>query len=378
MEHMVLDSAALGFRMAQARQRAGLTQAELAQSIGVNRSVLAKMETGNRRLTALELARVAEALGERIEWFVEDAPPAIVSHRNVTDPGEPSPRIDTEVDRRVRAVEFVARNDSAFRDKVRQTPVFPLPESKEEAEELAREARTVIGVKQSGPLNDLGTKVVHAGLFPFMVDLGTDAADAASVLLDAGAVAVVNGALRVGRRRLSLAHELGHVLVADEYTVDWRIDGTPHRDSREQLMDRFARALLLPGASLQERWEAWGGGADNGLRPATVRTASHFRVDMSTLARRLRELELINDAQAAQVRTTRTTRADIVEHDLVVSDELQDDRLPREYEAAVLRLFTSERVSEERALDLLMDTWDAAELPALPQLNESAIWQFVS
>lgn len=375
---MVLNSAELGLRVAQARQRAGITQAELSQAIGVNRSVLAKMENGSRRLTALELAHVAEALGERIEWFVEDAPRAIVSHRNVTDPGEPSPSIDAEVERRVHAVEFVARNDIEFRDKVRQPPEFPLPGSKAEADELAREARKLLGAQPDEPLNDLGRRTVGAGLLPFVVSLGTDAADAASVLLDAGAVAVVNGALRVGRRRLSLAHELGHLLVADEYTVDWRIDGSTSRDSREQLMDRFARSLLLPDTSLREKWEAWGGTTDHDLRSATVRAASHFRVDMSTLARRLRELGLVSGTQAAQVRTTKTTRADIVEHDLVISDELQEGQLPREYEAAVLRLFTSDRISEDRALDLLMGTWEAAELPELPKLSESAIWQFVS
>ncbi|WP_152514257.1 helix-turn-helix domain-containing protein [Nocardiopsis valliformis] len=375
---MVLNSTELGLRVSQARQRAGLTQAELSQAIGVNRSVLAKMENGSRRLTALELAQVAEALGERIEWFVEDTPPAIVSHRNVTDPGEPSPRIDAEVERRVRAVEFVARNDTEFRDKVRRPPEFPLPGSREEADKLAREARELLGVGQSEPLHDLGTKVIRAGLLPFIVNLGRDAADAASVLLDAGAVAVVNGGLRVGRRRLSLAHELGHVLVADEYTVDWRIDGSTNRGFHEQLMDRFARSLLLPDISLEENWEVCGGNTENGLRAAAVRVASHFRVDMSTLARRLRELELISGAQAAQVRTTRTTKADIVEHDLVSSDELPKKPLPRVYEAAVLRLFTSEKISEERALDLLMGTWETAELPELPKLNESAIWQFVS
>ncbi|GAA1458675.1 hypothetical protein GCM10009603_13490 [Nocardiopsis exhalans] len=378
MEHMVLNSTELGLRVSQARQRAGLTQAELSQAIGVNRSVLAKMENGSRRLTALELAQVAEALGERIEWFVEDTPPAIVSHRNVTDPGEPSPRIDAEVERRVRAVEFVARNDTEFRDKVRRPPEFPLPGSREEADKLAREARELLGVGQSEPLHDLGTKVIRAGLLPFIVNLGRDAADAASVLLDAGAVAVVNGGLRVGRRRLSLAHELGHVLVADDYTVDWRIDGSTNRGFHEQLMDQFARSLLLPDISLEENWDVCGGNTENGLRTAAVRVASHFRVDMSTLARRLRELELISGAQAAQVRTTRTTKADIVEHDLVSSDELPKKPLPRVYEAAVLRLFTSEKISEERALDLLMGTWETAELPELPKLNESAIWQFVS
>ena len=375
---MVLNSAELGHRVALARQRAGLTQSDLAQAIGVNRSVLAKMEIGSRRLTALELAQVAQALDERIEWFVEEAPPAIVSHRNVTDPGEPSPRIDNEVERRARAVEFVARHDTEFQDQVSQPPVFPMPKDKEEAEELAREARDILGVPRSDPLNDLGTKVVRAGLLPFVIDMGIDAADAAGVLLDHGAVAVVNGALRVGRRRLSLAHELGHLLVADEYTIDWRIDGSLNRDSRERLMDLFARSLLLPSESLHERWASWGGETDQGFRAATVRTASHFRVDMSTLARRLHELELISGSQAGRIRTTKTTRADIVEHDLVNSDELQPDRLPREYEAAVLRLFIKETISEDRTLDLLMNTWESAELPTIPQRNESAIWQFVS
>ena len=36
---------------------------------------------------------MAEAPSGRIEWFIEGAPPVVVSHRNVTDPGGPSPRI---------------------------------------------------------------------------------------------------------------------------------------------------------------------------------------------------------------------------------------------------------------------------------------------
>lgn len=46
----------------------------------------------------MELARVTEALDVRIEWFVEDAPAAIVSRRNAQDPGAPSPRIEAEGD----------------------------------------------------------------------------------------------------------------------------------------------------------------------------------------------------------------------------------------------------------------------------------------
>ncbi len=44
----------------------------------------------------------------------------------------------------------------------------------------------------------------------------------------------------------------------------------------------------------------------------------------------------------------------------------------------MLRLFMSETVSEVRALDLLLDTWDSSDLPQLPPRDESEIWQFVS
>jgi transcriptional regulator with XRE-family HTH domain len=73
-----VDARAMGERIAAARLRASMTQAELASALGVDRSVLAKIEVGARRVTALELSRIAEAVDERIEWFVSDAPPSIV------------------------------------------------------------------------------------------------------------------------------------------------------------------------------------------------------------------------------------------------------------------------------------------------------------
>ena len=89
-----LDAAAMGVRVAEARGRAGLTQAQLAAATSLDRSALAKIENGTRRVSALELARIADAVDERIEWFVTDAPPAVVSHRNMLEgraqPAQPS------------------------------------------------------------------------------------------------------------------------------------------------------------------------------------------------------------------------------------------------------------------------------------------------
>lgn len=214
------------------------------------------------------------------------------------------------------------------------------------------------------------------GLLPFSVHLD-DGADAGTVLLQSGGVAVVNGDLRVGRRRLALAHELGHFLIADPCTTDWRV-AAAEPDALESRLDRFARSVLLPEADLSARWTAWTADLEETLRDAAVRACGHYRVDMATLARRLTDLGLADAGQAEQVRRVQTTRADIVEKNLVVRDEFAPVWLPRPYEQAVLRLYRSETISGDRALGLLRETFDADELPELPPAPESEIWALIS
>lgn len=374
MEHMTVDAEEIGRRIAEARGRAGLTQEALADRLALARSSLAKIEGGSRRVTALELARVAEELGTRIEWFLEDAPEAIVSRRNAQDPGAPSPGIDLVVERVARAVEFVS--ERSRRLPLTSPPEAAMPRDREQAEELAANARSLLGAAPGGPITDLAGPFAAIGLLAFSFDLGRDSADAATILLRHGGVAIINGDRPVGRRRLALAHELGHYLVADEYAVDWRVAEAQDAERRESLLDRFARAVLLPPTSIEEDWHRFASG-DGGLRSAAVRMASSYRVDMATLARRLAELAIIDGADAKKVRETRTTRADIVEYDLVVADELASPALPRVYERAVLSLYREETISSARALDLLFDTWGDEPLPTLPRRSEGEIWQFV-
>ncbi len=176
---------------------------------------------------------------------------------------------------------------------------------------------------------------------------------------------------------MAAAHELGHHLFADEYTVDWRVAEQSESDHWESLLDRFARAVLLPEAGLEDMWRTLRA-AGGDLRTSAVRVASAFRVDMSTLARRLLELRLVDGGEADHVRLARTTKADIVEFGLVVHDELASPELARPYVQAVLRLYRSGSVSAARAIDMLLDTWEEADLPQVPLLPENSIWKFVS
>ena len=345
-----------------------LTQAECAERAEMERTALAKIETGARRVGAVELARLAGALEMRVEWFFDDAPTAVVSRRNSAEPGAASPPIDRATERISREVEFL---QSIGELRLAASPALAFPTTPEEAEEAAADVRRRLGYDGGEPSVNLAGHVAGIGLLAFSVALGEESADGGSILLENGGVAVVNGSRDVGRRRLTLAHELGHYVFADEYSTDVDIYSAPSRT--ERLIDRFARAVLLSAGTLAGRW----GGGDS-TRTDAVRIASEFRVDMSTLARRLDELSLASPEETAVVRATRTRRADIVEFELVVAHELTPTTLPDIYVKAVLNAYRSDEISAARALGLLLDTWAEEDLPDLPPIPAEAIASFVS
>lgn len=363
----------VGERIAEARAEHGLTQAQLASAVGVDRSALAKIESGIRRVSALELVAIARELHRRVEWFVDPGPESIVSYRT-TRSGIATQTIDTELDRIVRDVEFVADQIPGL-VAGQPEPMAP-PRTTDDTEALAIRARDLLGLAQEQPAHDLASLVTEIALLPFVVRLG-DGADAGTVLLRTGGVTVVNGDLHVGRRRLALAHELGHYLIADPYTTDWRIDST-EAEPLEARLDRFARALLMPATDLETRWHAWMNRPGEALRDVAVRAGSHYRVDMATLARRLTECGLIGTDDAAAVRQVQTKKADIVEKNLVVHHEMEPVCLPRRHARAVLSLYRNEVISDDRALGLLYGTFDQDALPDLPPRSPAEIWTVTS
>lgn len=360
----------LGRRIGEARRNRGMTQQECALRAGMGRTVLNKIENGARRVGAMELAQLATALDMRIEWFFEDAPPAVVSRRGAAEPGVLPTVLDRTVERLAREVTFLRSILDEFDLPV--TPELPDPLSPPAAETAAAEVRNMLGYEDGEPALDLVGRAAEIGLLIFSLDCGVADADGASVLLDNGGVAVVNGDRQIGRRRLTAAHEIGHYVFADEYSTDWNVlDASASRT--EGLIDRFARGLLLPSDALEARWR---GGEQT--RTDAVLIGHDFRVDMSTLAQRLDELEIAPPAELGAVRQTRIRKADILEHDLYVPTDLSPPELPTFYIKAALDAYRGREISAARACSLLLETWTDDDLPELPMLPADAIWSFVS
>ncbi|NQX16128.1 helix-turn-helix domain-containing protein [Rathayibacter sp. VKM Ac-2857] len=377
-----MSSRVLGTRIRETRSRRGMSQDELGAAVGLERSVVSKIEAGVRRVTALELSDIAAALGARMSEFFEDPTPAIIAHRSSRGLDTVDSNIDGLLSGLVRDVEFIAGLNAAKLpravDDSGARPRWKPPTTGREAEALAVRARELLALPEDAPARDLSELVSKAGLLAFSSDIGADTADAGSVQYTLGGIAVVNSHMKVGRRRLALAHELGHHLTAAAYVVDWRVsehglDSVP----LESKLDRFARAVLLPEQALLREWPTLV--ETSGARNAAILTASRYRVDFASLASRLRELDLVSQDDAAVVRQCKPIAADYIELDLhAPPEELTGTSVPRQFSKAVLDLVKTERISRERGLDLLRRTLADEDLPEVRPRRADEIWSFVS
>jgi len=66
----------IGRRIREARERAGISLADLADRVGTTASRAARYEQGALRLAARELLEIAQALGRNVTFFFQDAPNA--------------------------------------------------------------------------------------------------------------------------------------------------------------------------------------------------------------------------------------------------------------------------------------------------------------
>lgn len=61
-------------RLKEARKLAGLSQGQVAKILGLHRPSVSEMEAGNRRISATEVARLAEIYDVSVAWLLGEAP----------------------------------------------------------------------------------------------------------------------------------------------------------------------------------------------------------------------------------------------------------------------------------------------------------------
>jgi Zn-dependent peptidase ImmA (M78 family) len=329
----------------------------LADRVGLDRTMIAKVEAGRRRLDALELARVSAALGVPMRLLVEDRP-AVISRRAVPLTEES----DTAV----------ARNSERLNDvlaewllDVRQlielsvlepTPPLGYPHAVTGADDARRAAwwlRDRLGLG-SGPVDSMLGVCERAGQLVLVTDAP---GDGASVIDHDVAVAVVSLTGDPGRRRTTAAHELGHLVIGDEYSSDLGVHAS--RGRREAAIDAFAAEFLLPADVIA------GAGAQRPLRDRLVELAARYRTSWSLTLKQADRARVVDADTRRRLNQSAPTRVEFLEAvGWTPQPDLDAVRVPPGYAHAVLEAWRRDLVTAARAVELMRGQIRQDDLPA--------------
>jgi transcriptional regulator with XRE-family HTH domain len=67
----------LGERMRRSREYLGLSQGDVAEVLGLSRPAITQMEGGRRKISTLELGKLARLYGQSYEYFLGDVPEVV-------------------------------------------------------------------------------------------------------------------------------------------------------------------------------------------------------------------------------------------------------------------------------------------------------------
>jgi transcriptional regulator with XRE-family HTH domain/Zn-dependent peptidase ImmA (M78 family) len=358
----------VGARVTEARSGRGLSQEALGSEIGLDRTAITKIEAGRRQISSLELVRLADALDRPLQWFVSPPPAAVISRRAALEGRRTDPAGDQMLDAIARDLAVLAGvHVLAPGDAIGSLSAIGPGDSGWDVEKAASKARSMLRVDAGSPLHDLADAVERVGLYPYSMALGAEGGDGAYVEVEGIGLALINGDLDAGRRRSTLAHELGHHLFGDPYSIDWGADTS----ATERAIDAFAANLLLPRVGCGDRWRALR--AEHDLRAGAIILSAEYRTSWTATLRQLKTFDLITRVEFRTLDSRSPTRADYLECGMRVTEELTPLYVPTGIAAAAIRAYRTHRLSAERVTEMLRGQIDIDDLPARDEIPLEAL-----
>lgn len=227
----------LGEVLVTARRACGFTQEELATAAGVTQAALSRYENDLREPEPDVLARLAGALGVTETFLVQagrvHGGMAIDAHmrRRLTA----KPTVWRQLEARLNMYRMHARllfEEVSVRAEQRVPTLDPVDMPPSDAARLVRmQWRMPIG-----PVRSLTRWLEAAGCLVVEEDFGTSRVDGLSQWIDDHPVILINRRSPTDRKRLTLAHELGHLCL---HSVDVS-------DDVEAEANEFAAEFLMP------------------------------------------------------------------------------------------------------------------------------------
>jgi Zn-dependent peptidase ImmA (M78 family)/transcriptional regulator with XRE-family HTH domain len=227
----------LGDAILVLRRAADITQEELANELGITQATLSRYENNLREPDAGTLESIGDALGVTTDFLRHEfhMRGAIGADAHMRRQKTAKPADWKRIEARLNA----QRMHSSY--LLERVPLLPQNHVIQVDPDERTPAEAALMLRASwrmpiGPVRNLIRWVESAGIIVIEEDFGTHRIDGMSQWAGDHAVVLLNEALPTDRKRLTLAHELGHLVLHSDY-IDVDV---------EEQANQFAAEFLMP------------------------------------------------------------------------------------------------------------------------------------
>lgn len=299
-----IDPRILGQRIAESRKARGKTQEEVAGFLGCSRPTYIAIEKGERPAKSEEIIKLAAFLGRKVHDLVRPTEPIVDLQPHLRAVAERMKESDEVALNN--AIDEFQRLAEDYREleRIMNAPLrFNYPQEvtlnaridpAEFAEGEALRERQRLGLGDQPVINLRATLEWDVGLRIFYWDLPSSIAGMYAYTVDLGCCILVNRKHPAERRRVSMLHEYGHLLV-DRFKpgIDY-ITMPGRKPINERFAEAFGLCFLMPASSVRQRFHDIVS-STNDFQVADLRRLSHFYfVSVEAMALRLEQLGLIS------------------------------------------------------------------------------------
>src|SRR5229473_1826986 len=289
------DPRILGQRIAEARKARGKTQEEVADFLEYSRPTYIAIEKGDRAAKSDEIIKLASFLGRKVHELVRPTEPVV----------DLQPHLRAAV------------------EKMKGTDVGALNSAIDELQRLGLGDQPVIYLRS--------TLEWDAGLRIFYWNLPSAIAGMYAYTADLGCCILVNQKHPPERRRVSMLHEYGHLIV-DRYKpgIDY-VTMTGRKPANERFAESFGLSFLMPASSVRQRFHDIVTTTGD-FKGADLRRMSHFYyASVEALALRLEQLGLIQRGSWQFLKESKFSPREAAELLSLQTQPINDEPFPERY-----------------------------------------------
>jgi len=253
---MSIDPSTLAARLKEARAAAGLTQEQVADTLGIPRTAVVQIESGNRAVSTLELDKLAKLYSRPIASFFEPAPAAseedvLATLFRAAESVHDHPEWRTDIARYIAIFrEGVTLERSLERSPHVGPPTYQMArpqrvmEAVEQGAFVAEQERRRLGLGHN-PIPDISDLINGQGIWASGAILPDQMSGLFVRHASIGLCVLVNYDHARSRKRFSYAHEYAHAILDREQTATVSLEQN-RSDLSEVRANAFAAAFLIP------------------------------------------------------------------------------------------------------------------------------------